>query len=85
MVTSDGEDEQLVRAFQRGDDAAFSVFVQRYQDRVYRLTTMWLIDSYPGLLNHRRTLLGVRMLTASLQLWPIGWNPAAARRYFPAS
>lgn len=45
MVTSDSEDEQLVRAFLRGDDAAFSVFVQRYQDRVYRLATMWLIDS----------------------------------------
>ena len=44
MVTSESEDEQLVRAFQRGDDVACSIFVQRHQDRVYRVATMWLID-----------------------------------------
>ena len=37
MVTSESEDEQLVRAFQRGDEVAFSIFVQRRQDRVYRV------------------------------------------------
>jgi len=45
MVTSESEDAQLVRAFQRGDEVAFSIFVQRHQDRVYRVATMWLIDS----------------------------------------
>lgn len=38
-------DEQLVRAFQRGDEAAFSRFVARHQDRVYRLSVMWLHDA----------------------------------------
>jgi RNA polymerase sigma-70 factor (ECF subfamily) len=38
-------DEHLVRAFQRGDDVAFGLFVERHQDRVYRLAVMWLRDA----------------------------------------
>lgn len=38
-------DEQLVRAFQRGDKGAFEVFVKRHQDRVFRLAGLWLHDS----------------------------------------
>ena len=30
-------DKELVKAFQAGDQQAFEVFVQRYQDRIYRL------------------------------------------------
>ena len=37
-------DEQLVREFQRGDEQAFSDFVRRHEDRVYRLAVMWLRD-----------------------------------------
>lgn len=37
-------DEQLIRAFQRGDAGAFEVFVTRHQDRIYRLAGMWLYD-----------------------------------------
>lgn len=35
-------DEWLVRAFQKGDEAAYSEFVGRHQDRVYRVSRMWL-------------------------------------------
>ncbi len=37
-------DEQLVREFQRGEEEAFSVFVRRHEDRLYRLAVMWLWD-----------------------------------------
>ena len=40
----DRSDEQLVRDFRRGDESAFSVFVARHQDRVYRVSLMWLYD-----------------------------------------
>ncbi len=43
----DPTDEQLLRAFQRGDATAFATFVDRHQDRVYRLALLWLKD--PGL------------------------------------
>ncbi len=35
-------DEQLVRRFQRGDMSAFESFVERHQDRVFRLASAWL-------------------------------------------
>ncbi len=38
-------DEQLVRAFQRGDEAAFGTFVARHRDRLYRLAVLWLHDA----------------------------------------
>lgn len=41
MVT----DEELVRRFQRGDEAAFSEFVARHQDRLYRLALLWSYDA----------------------------------------
>lgn len=33
-------DEELVKQFCAGDDAAFSVFTRRYQDKIYRLACM---------------------------------------------
>ncbi len=44
IVMPSRSDEQLVREFQRGDEDAFSVFVQRHEDRIYRLAVMWLRD-----------------------------------------
>ncbi|MCZ6643407.1 MAG: RNA polymerase sigma factor [Gammaproteobacteria bacterium] len=44
MNNHERSDEQLVRAFQAGDESAFSVFVTRHQDRVYRLAMLWLRD-----------------------------------------
>jgi RNA polymerase sigma-70 factor (ECF subfamily) len=41
MVT----DEELVRRFQRGDETAFSEFVSRHQDRMYRLALLWSFDA----------------------------------------
>lgn len=35
-------DEQLVRRFQRGDTSAFELFVERHQDRIFRLASAWL-------------------------------------------
>jgi RNA polymerase sigma-70 factor (ECF subfamily) len=35
-------DEQLIRRFQGGDTEAFERFVERHQDRVYRLACAWL-------------------------------------------
>jgi len=40
----DPSDEQLVKAFQGGDEVAFSTFVARHTDRVFRLALMWLKD-----------------------------------------
>ena len=37
-------DEELVRAFQHGDETAFTGFVARHQDRVYRMAMIWLRD-----------------------------------------
>ena len=44
MVSSDGSDKQLVRAFQRGDDGAFTRLARRHQDRLFRLAILWLDD-----------------------------------------
>ncbi|UCG71312.1 MAG: RNA polymerase sigma factor [Chromatiales bacterium] len=38
-------DTELVRRFQRGDQAAFHALVQRFQDPVYRLAAVWLDDA----------------------------------------
>ncbi len=37
-------DKELVRRFQRGDDAAFALFSERHRDRLYRLASVWLGD-----------------------------------------
>ena len=50
-------DEQLVRAFQRGDEGAFEVFVKRHQDRVFRLAGLWLYDSSQAVDVLQETLL----------------------------
>ena len=41
---SEQSDEELVRAYQAGDDAAFAEFVVRHEDRVYRMAMIWLRD-----------------------------------------
>ena len=41
---SDCTDEELLRAFRRGDNVAFEAFVARHQDVVYRLALRWLHD-----------------------------------------
>lgn len=38
-------DSDLVRRFQRGDEAAFGELVDRFGDRVYRLAAVWLNDA----------------------------------------
>ena len=38
-------DEELVRAFQRGDRQAFGQLIERHQDRLYRLALAWLGNS----------------------------------------
>lgn len=43
MVTH-RSDTDLVRAFKEGDRRAFSVLVERYQDRVYTLCLRWMGD-----------------------------------------
>jgi RNA polymerase sigma factor (sigma-70 family) len=39
---SDCTDEELLRAFRRGDNRAFEAFVARHQDVVYRLALRWI-------------------------------------------
>lgn len=41
----DPSDEELVRAFQKGDEVAFATFMDRHADRVQRLAMLWLKDS----------------------------------------
>ena len=38
-------DAELVRRFQQGDEQAFAMLVERFQDRIYRLALVWLRDS----------------------------------------
>ena len=38
-------DEEIVRAFQRGDRQAFGRLIERHQDRLYRLALAWLGNS----------------------------------------
>ncbi len=35
-------DEELIRQLQSGNSEAFSVFVKRHQDRIYRMAWLWL-------------------------------------------
>lgn len=37
-------DAELVKRFQRGDIAAFECFIERYQDRLYRLARVFLYE-----------------------------------------
>ncbi len=45
MAWSDATDSELVRQFQRGDALAFDALVRRYQDRIFRLASLWLYDA----------------------------------------
>lgn len=42
---SEPSDEELVRAYQAGDEVAFADFVARHQDRIYRMAMIWLRDA----------------------------------------
>lgn len=44
MTVQDISDEELVRRFKAGDVRAFDSIVLRFQDRVYRLASVWLYD-----------------------------------------
>jgi RNA polymerase sigma-70 factor (ECF subfamily) len=41
---SEQSDEELVRAYQAGDEVAFTEFAARHEDRVYRMAMIWLQD-----------------------------------------
>ena len=45
MRLDDKSDMQLVTAFKSGDPDAFDALVRRFQDRVFRLASVWLYDS----------------------------------------
>ncbi len=38
-------DEELVRKFQAGDSEAFSTFVLKHQDQIYRMAWLWLYST----------------------------------------
>ena len=44
MNMDDASDADLVRQFKSGDTAAFDAIVLRFQDRVFRLASVWLHD-----------------------------------------
>jgi len=44
MSQDEKSDVELVRQFKSGDTAAFDAIVVRFQDRVYRLASVWLYD-----------------------------------------
>ena len=44
MSLDDKSDEELVRLFKSGDAAAFDAIVRRFQDRIFRLASVWLYD-----------------------------------------
>jgi len=44
MSLQDISDEDLVKRFKAGDVVALDAIVQRYQDRVFRLASVWLFD-----------------------------------------
>ena len=44
MSWDDKTDEELVRQFKSGSSDAFDALVQRFQDRVFRLASVWLYD-----------------------------------------
>ncbi len=45
MSLDDKTDAELVRLFKSGDSAAFDAIVRRFQDRIFRLASVWLYDS----------------------------------------
>jgi len=44
MNREDLSDAELVKHFKSGDASAFDAIVQRFQDRVFRLASIWLYD-----------------------------------------
>ncbi|MEL7187248.1 MAG: sigma-70 family RNA polymerase sigma factor [Pseudomonadota bacterium] len=44
MPLEDATDADLVREFKAGNAAAFDAIVLRFQDRIYRLASIWLYD-----------------------------------------
>lgn len=44
MKLDDLSDAELVRQFKSGDPIAFDAIVRRFQDRVFRLASVWLYD-----------------------------------------
>lgn len=44
MNWDDLSDAELVKQFKSGDSRAFDAIVQRFQDRVFRLASVWLYD-----------------------------------------
>ncbi len=44
MTMDDASDAELVKRFKSGDIHAFDAIVQRFQDRVFRLASVWLHD-----------------------------------------
>ena len=44
MNLDDLSDAELVRRFKSGDSEAFDAIVRRFQDRVFRLASVWLYD-----------------------------------------
>ena len=44
MSWDDASDTELVRRFKSGDDGAFDAIVERFQDRIFRLASVSLID-----------------------------------------
>ena len=45
MTVDEQSDVELVRQFKSGESKAFDAIVERFQDRVYRLTCVWLYDT----------------------------------------
>lgn len=44
MTMDDQSDAELVKRFKSGDRRAFDAIVRRFQDRVFRLASVWLYD-----------------------------------------
>ena len=44
MTVDERSDAELVRQFNAGDTQAFEALVRRHQDRIFRLTAVWLDD-----------------------------------------
>ncbi len=44
MSWDDKSDEELVRQFKSGSSDAFDALVRRFQDRIFRLASVWLYD-----------------------------------------
>ena len=44
-MNEDATDEQLLRDFRAGDGPAFEALVRRYQDKIFRLASVWLFEA----------------------------------------